>query len=242
MAGRVGSYPSYLGLDELLSLQQPATPQSDARIWAAERFFIVCHQTSELWVSQIFVDLAGANGSAEAGDWAASRVSLTRASSLVALLHRNLTELLYLPVEDFLRFRDALDGTSGAESRQFVALLGGPSHPAVLSIAAAVAAALPTVAPDVPHPEEECTHDVCAVAAALDALLSSIGIWRRLHAQVALHFIGDLPGTGGTSGVRYLLRRAGETAGQTEVVPRSRPLSPDPRVRPRAGTARGPGR
>jgi tryptophan 2,3-dioxygenase len=213
MRSRVGSYASYIELDGLLSLQHPATARSERRIWSAERFFIICHQTSELWASQILLDLADATASAESGDWAALRVSLARAGSLTSLLEHNLTEFLYLPVRDFLRFRDALEGTSGAESVQFTDLLAGPRHPAVRATADAISAALPTAGPGAPHAQGTCTHELCAAAVALDSLLAGIRTWRRLHAQVAAHFIGDLPGTGGTSGVRYLLRRDEEQTG-----------------------------
>jgi tryptophan 2,3-dioxygenase len=50
-------YRDYLHLDTLLCLQQPRVPPGDTRSWAAEHLFIVVHQTCELWLAQILLDL-----------------------------------------------------------------------------------------------------------------------------------------------------------------------------------------
>jgi tryptophan 2,3-dioxygenase len=206
MTGRIGSYRSYLRLDRLLALQYPVTPEADARTRAGENFFIICHQASELCASQIFVDLDCAATMARAGDWASARTCVTRAVALVRLARSHLTMLLYLPVTDFHGFRDALSGSSGAESEQFTALLLVSRHPNVRAIKHSLAAALPAIALDAPHQEGACEHDACATARAVRALIAGAAMWRRRHARIARHFIGDLPGTGGTSGVSYLLR------------------------------------
>ncbi len=210
MSVRVLSYASYLLLDRLLSLQQPLTPRANPGIRTAERFFIVSHQVSELLASQVFADLAEAARSAQRGEWAGARVCLTRAAASVLLLQRTLVDFLHLPVEDFLAFRGALDGASGAQSRQFADLLRGARHPLVRAVTAELCDALPRVAPSGPHRPGECAHEECAAAGALDALVAGVSTWRRLHAEIAQHFIGALPGTGGTTGVEYLLRRIGE--------------------------------
>jgi tryptophan 2,3-dioxygenase len=202
------SYAAYLRLNQLMTLQRPQTSKQDARTWAAEHFFIVFHQTSELWATQIFIDIAGAARCAEAGDWETASVFLTRASALVALVARNLSALRCMPVADFLSFRAALGDASGAESVQFSALLRCSRQPTVRSIRASLAAALAAAAPDGVHEARPCNHAVCATARALEALLEGVGKWRRTHSQIARHFIADLPGTGGTTGVRYLMRDA----------------------------------
>ncbi|MGJ5694940.1 tryptophan 2,3-dioxygenase family protein, partial [Streptomyces pratensis] len=49
-------YQNYLELDTLLSLQKPRAAGSDAlkSTVLSEQFFIIAHQASELWLSQIF--------------------------------------------------------------------------------------------------------------------------------------------------------------------------------------------
>ena len=51
------TYGTYLGLPELLSLGQPVTPEHNSRMRAAEQFFIVAHQASELWLGQVLLDV-----------------------------------------------------------------------------------------------------------------------------------------------------------------------------------------
>jgi tryptophan 2,3-dioxygenase len=206
VTGRAGSYRSYLCLDQLLSLQVPLTPAADIGTRTAEHFFIVCHQASELCAAQVFLDLAGAARTAQVGDWATASASTTRAAALVRLARSQLTALLYLPVADFHRFRDILTGASGAESEQFTALLRISAHPDVQAVQRRLPAALPASGA---HREGTCRHDACATDRALRALIAGAAAWRRRHAQIARHFIGDLPGTGGTSGVSYLLREEG---------------------------------
>jgi len=126
---------------------------------------------------------------------------------MIVMLSRNLIQLTHLPVEDFLRFRDALEGASGAESEQLRMLLRGRRLPAVRRLQAHLAQALPAVGGDAPHPPDTCEHAECAVAYALDDCLDGIATWRVLHAEIARHFIGDRRGTGGTSGVDYLLQK-----------------------------------
>lgn len=200
------TYAGYMRLDGLLALQHPRTPAMDAATWASEHFFIVCHQASELWATQILIDISGAARSAEAGDWEFAVVALTRACALVDLVRQSLTSLLCMPVADFMRFRGALEGASAAESRQFAALLRCAREPAVQSLRASLATALPATAPGGKHGCGSCRHAECAAARALESLLDEVRDWRRMHAEIARHFIADLPGTGGTSGVSYLVR------------------------------------
>ncbi|WP_026424641.1 tryptophan 2,3-dioxygenase family protein, partial [Actinokineospora inagensis] len=51
-------YQDYLALDTLLDLQRPRVPATEGpRVHAAEHFFIIVHQASELWVAQLLLDL-----------------------------------------------------------------------------------------------------------------------------------------------------------------------------------------
>jgi tryptophan 2,3-dioxygenase len=120
---------------------------------------------------------------------------------MVVLLVDHLVQLGHLPKDSFLRFRPALEGASGAESKQGGELVRGARHVHVLAIRAALRAA--RTHPGTVH-TADCLGPVCAVSAGLDGLLVAIGDWRSEHLKIATHFIDDLPGTGGTSGVAYL--------------------------------------
>jgi tryptophan 2,3-dioxygenase len=228
MTGQAGTYRAYLQLGWLLSLQCPVTPAGDASTRTAEHFFITCHQASELWAKQIFLDLDHAAAAARSGDWSAAQVSLTRAAALVTMVRQTLTTLLYLPVADFHRFRDRLAGTSGAESEQFNTLLQASRLQPVRSLQRSLAVALP---PEGAHAEGSCPHEECATARALRSLVAGVAVWRRRHAVIARHFIGSLPGTGGSTGVSYLLRDSGASR------PSARPGRRHPAVRPPARRA-----
>jgi tryptophan 2,3-dioxygenase len=207
------NYRSYLRLDQILDAQRPCSLASDRTAWGAERFFIICHQTSELWLSQILLDLEDAGRLAAEGDWPGTATSVARAGSMIVMLGRNLIQLTQLPVEDFQRFREELDGASGAESEQFGMLLSGRQMPAVRGLQAHLARALPGVGDDAPHPRGICEHAECAVVYGLDDCLDGITAWRLMHAVIARHFIGGRRGTGGTSGVDYLLRNIAADGG-----------------------------
>jgi len=209
---RPTSYASYLRLPNLLAAQDPTTPRDDAGTWVAERFFIVCHQTTELWLSQVLLELDHAARCAEeSSDWPGTRTSLMRAASIVLLLTHHLEQLIYLPRDRFLRFRPALEGISGAESEQmrelFVVGLGRHAH--VRTIEVSLDQALARAGMRTPHALGACGHDECATAGALGALMEGVTNWRRLHARITRYFIGGRRGTGGTAGADYLDERLG---------------------------------
>jgi tryptophan 2,3-dioxygenase len=201
------TYASYLSLPNLLGAQAPLTPGTDPVTRTAERFFIVCHQASELWASQVLADLAQAASMANVRDWRQVGVGFARSASIVELLTEHLARLMLLPTECFLRFRTALDGASGADSVQMNELLRGRHQRHVRRVQEVLEEVLPALGPGAPHPRARCAHGECHCAQALDAFGMAVSGWRSLHVRVARHFIGDLPGTGGTSGVDYLLGR-----------------------------------
>lgn len=200
------SYTSYLRIPAILSMQQPLTPRTDEDTWAAERFFIVCHQASELWLSQVFVDIQQAAALAELGDWKGTRAPLERAASLVQLLTAHVAQLAYLPRDCFIRFRTALNGASGADSKQFQELLLGPYHPQLSRIRTCLERAALTA----PHSPSACDHARCAAASTLESFIAGIVAWREKHISITEYLIGGLPGTGGTEGADYLRKRAAD--------------------------------
>jgi tryptophan 2,3-dioxygenase len=208
MSSRELSYSSYILLPELLAGLRPLSSSEDNATYAAERFFIVCHQASELLASQILADLKSAAAlAAESADWPAINEFLLRCSSLTLLLSRHIEQLASLcPRDAFMRFRPVLQGLSAGESPQLQELLtladGTNAHLRVIRDRVAERANCPAGSRGV-----DCGHDECVAVEALEILVSGCALWRTMHIGVVIHFIGEQPGTGGTSGVDYLMRR-----------------------------------
>jgi tryptophan 2,3-dioxygenase len=217
------SYAAYVRLSAVLSSQVPLSPREDASTWAAERFFIVSHQTSELWLSQILIDFRYAADAADADRWPSAAELLTRPACLTLLLSEHLRQLrLLCPREAFLKFRPALGSTSASESSQFqeTFLILRGQHPRAQAIERAFLAQNRCGWDRMPSHYVGCAHDECLAAEALRILIGGLAAWRRLHVQVAAHFIGDRPGTGGTTGVAYLvehLNDGGESCEETSL-------------------------
>lgn len=198
------SYSAYLHLHELLATTDPTTSPEDRATWTAERYFIVCHQTSELWLSQILADLRESARLSQEGAWSQVSRGLWRVCSVTELLVLQLGRLVYLGRGDFHRFRPALAGASGAESDQCLEVLHIEQQHDVRVIRASLAAALAAHGLDAPHRAGSCRDGYCQAAHAADNLAAVIRRWRRLHMLIARHFIGSMPGTGGSPGVAYL--------------------------------------
>lgn len=190
------TYGSYLHLDDLLGAARPLSSPGDRALWTAERFFIVCHQVSELWISQAFADIRLAIWLIDRGEPAASCDLIARATSEVELAALCLVELWRLDLADFLAFRPRLAGASGAQSDQFSRLLQGVGNPLI----ARLIKSLDRTA-DPGH--------VVLVRRHLDDFLDQVARWRCTHLELVRHFIAGRPGTGGTSGVAYLADRTG---------------------------------
>jgi tryptophan 2,3-dioxygenase len=204
------SYSSYLHLHELLASVCPTTSPEDRVTWTAERYFIVCHQTSELWLSQILADLRESARLSQEGAWSQVSRGLWRVSSMAELLVLQLGRLVYLGRADFHRFRPTLEGASGAESEQCLEVLRADEQADIRVIRASLAATLAANGLEVPHRTGSCKHGFCRAAHAAEDVVKVIQRWRRLHVRIASHFVGDMPGTGGSAGVAYLRARLTE--------------------------------
>ncbi|MGP3948819.1 tryptophan 2,3-dioxygenase family protein [Streptomyces sp. 7N604] len=178
------TYATYLHLDELLALQHPLTPAERQDVHDSERLFIVVHQASETLLSQVLVDLRHIAANQCGQRCFAHRAE--RATRLIDALEGQLTLLRHtLDREDFLRFRDKFGTASGLQSEQFRELFAltervttrGAGHP------------LPV------GPRQR------------DELSASVRRWRYTHLELVDHMIGSSPGTGDTSGIRYLASR-----------------------------------
>ncbi|WP_369249804.1 tryptophan 2,3-dioxygenase family protein [Streptomyces sp. R41] len=213
-------YAGYLRLERLLSLQVPLRPaDDDTATGSAELFFIVAHQTSELWLAQALRDLDAATealtdgGRPGGADGIESALEyLARVAEVVRILEDTVRLLERLPVRRFAAFRPHLGTASGAQSQGFHALevrLGtadddeSPLYRAFLKALAARGTSV---------------EEVCALGAAgagpshrLAETLLDIGYrfwhWKLAHLALVDRTVGGLAGTGGTTGAAHLASR-----------------------------------
>jgi len=107
------SYGDYLGIDDMLSLQQPLSDAHD------EMLFIIQHQTSELWMKLAIHELQAARTALKAGEMAAMFKMLARVSRIFEQLNNAWDVLRTMTPADYTRFREALGQSSGFQSYQY---------------------------------------------------------------------------------------------------------------------------
>src|SRR6266516_1905238 len=125
------TYPSYLKLDQLLSLQQPLSegPEHD------EVLFIVIHQVYELWFKEMLHELDHLQTLLRAGETSRAQHTLKRVLTILKVLVHQIDVLETMTPLEFLSFRERLDSGSGFQSCQFRELefLLGAKRPEALS-------------------------------------------------------------------------------------------------------------
>lgn len=210
-------YSDYLRVDELLGLQVPTTPAVEERTHLGEHFFIVAHQVTELWLSQLLRELDAAAEAVPTGDDGEDDEPLERclehldrASVISTKMVESVSVLLHLPHDVFVDFRPRLGDASGAQSTQFHLLrqrlregsedpLWGAFLKCVAHHGVSVDRVFIDTAPySVPR----------RLAAGLLQLSDSIWSWQIRHMQVVHSLLGNSRGTGRTDGAQYLVRRA----------------------------------
>ena len=109
------SYPEYLKIDELLSLQRPLSegPEHD------EMLFIVIHQVYELWFRQVLHELDYLQGLLLRNDGPRAGHTLKRILTIMKVMVAQLDILETMTPLEFLSFRDRLEAGSGFQSHQF---------------------------------------------------------------------------------------------------------------------------
>jgi tryptophan 2,3-dioxygenase len=110
------SYGGYLGLERLLSAQQPRSSHHD------EMLFIIQHQTSELWMKLMIHELAAAIGHVKADRLAPCFKILARVKQIQRQLFEQWAVLETLTPSEYMEFRDVLGPASGLQSHQFRAI------------------------------------------------------------------------------------------------------------------------
>src|SRR6266516_4772517 len=109
------TYPSYLKLDQLLSLQQPLSegPEHD------EVLFIVIHQVYELWFKEMLHELDHLQTLLRTGETSRAQHTLKRVLTVLKVAVHQIDILETMTPLEFLSFRERLESGSGFESRQF---------------------------------------------------------------------------------------------------------------------------
>ena len=112
------TYPSYLALDELLSLQRPRSKPAHPD----ELLFIVVHQSSELWFKVILRDMELLAEAFEKQNGGLALWQLQRVNGLMRIVLAQLSSLALLPPQHFAAFSTNLGTSSGSQSVQFRAI------------------------------------------------------------------------------------------------------------------------
>jgi tryptophan 2,3-dioxygenase len=221
-SGRRLSYGSYLHIPELLSLQAGLSQAHD------ELLFIVVHQAYELWFKVLIHELEAVRDAIQRDDLHAARHYLSRVKVIEALLVEQVAVLETMAPQDFLTFRSELAPASGFQSVQFreIEFLSGLKdrgyikaleaepearlrlqrrleEPSLLdAFTALLGRGGLTVSGLYRQPDRH--RDVLELAEALLDHDEGFRLWRLRHVQMVERQIGDKPGTGGSTGVRYL--------------------------------------
>jgi tryptophan 2,3-dioxygenase len=227
-SGRRLSYDSYLHLPQLLELQKGLTQAHD------ELLFIVVHQVYELWFKVLIDELEEVRRAIDAEDLRAARHALARVKVIEDLLVEQVAVLETMAPQDFLTFRSELAPASGFQSLQFreIEFLSGlkdsgyiktldregdararlqrrldePSlHDAFIALIARRGATVSDI-----YRQADRYADLLELAEALLDHDEGFRLWRLRHVEMVERQIGDKPGTGGSTGVRYLQSTLGK--------------------------------
>jgi tryptophan 2,3-dioxygenase len=218
------TYPTYLKLAELLSLQVPRSSPEHPD----ELLFITVHQSSELWFKLILHELEWLIGLLEAKDTLGALSSMRRVNALVRIVTGQLSALETLPPQRFAQFRGYLGTSSGSQSVQFRAIeaMSGMRDEHFVQVLKQHGEIPPLVQAAFEKPTLQQLFEDLLVAhnvtleqiyaeahqRPLQMLAESLleyeqgfAMWRFLHVQLVERIIGPATsGTGGTLGSRYL--------------------------------------
>ena len=110
------SYGGYLGLERLLTAQNPRSSHHD------EMLFIIQHQTSELWMKLMIHELGAAIAHVKGDQLAPCFKILARVKQIQRQLFEQWAVLETLTPSEYAEFRDVLGPASGLQSHQFRAI------------------------------------------------------------------------------------------------------------------------
>ncbi len=218
------SYPTYLRVNDLLSLQHPRSEPEHPD----ELLFIIVHQSSELWFKLILHELDQLCDALEQAEVLQSVESANRVNGLMRIVTAQLHALDTLAPQSFAQFRTNLGTSSGSQSEQFRAIeltsgLRAPEYVEYLHSSGPLSPAVAHALDRPPLPELftrlltahavsardiYATDSHRALRLLAEALLSyeqEFSMWRFLHVQLVERVIGPAtPGTGGSLGAKSL--------------------------------------
>ena len=185
------AYGDYLGLDAILSAQNPLSTAHD------EMLFIIQHQTSELWMRLALHELRSARDMLGADDIRPAFKLLSRVARIFEQLNSAWDVLRTMTPSDYTTFREALGQSSGFQSAQYreIEFLLGNRNPAMIrphahraEIAARLEAelerpslydcALSRLAAAVPLPDDALARDRAKPHAPHDAIQAA---WATIY-------------------------------------------------------------
>lgn len=218
------TYPKYLALEELLSLQRPRSSPEHPD----ELLFIIVHQASELWFKLILHELDALSARLEENETLGALTAVKRVNALVRIVTSQLSALETLPPQRFAQFRGYLGTSSGSQSEQFRAIeaisgLRDPHFLRILEEHGPIPARVRRALDQPPLQErfnalldqngvtleqiytDEAHRSLQMLAEGLLEYEQGFAMWRFLHVQLVERIIGpDTGGTGGTLGSKYL--------------------------------------
>jgi tryptophan 2,3-dioxygenase len=207
------TYADYIRVSDLLRLQQPRSPRETPMTRAWEHFFIVTHQSSELWLAQVLLDLDEAVPALKSGQYADAEECLRRSAAVVDVMVANLDTLSVMSPGQFARFRGELGRASGGQSAQFAGLdrrLGlavNADCPLYEALVAACEAEEISLL-DLLRPDQPSHGELARIALAMLDLARKIWKWKVVHLELVAKMLGhEQGGTGGTIGAAYLAGR-----------------------------------
>ena len=107
------SYGDYLGLDQILTVENPLDMAHDGLL------FIIQHQTSELWMKLAIHELTAARRSIRGGQMQPAFKMLTRVARIFEQLNSAWDVLRTMTPSDYTQFRPYLGASSGFQSYQY---------------------------------------------------------------------------------------------------------------------------
>ncbi|MBO4206024.1 tryptophan 2,3-dioxygenase family protein [Micromonospora echinofusca] len=206
------TYAEIIHLPQVLDSVAPNTPPANRRVHTAEHFFLVAHQTSELWLKQVLMDLAEATVAVGRPnrDLPQAIEHVERAAAVLRLVAAHVAVFRRLLPGDFAAFRPTFGNASGAQSEQFHRLrgeLGLHGQPSVLFAEFVAAVAEQSTTLEAIYRQAPQSGDLYRLAESLADLSQAAWHWQLDHVETVTRVIGRAPGTGGTTGAEYLTRR-----------------------------------
>lgn len=205
------TYAGYINVDELLDLQHPRARDEVTLTHTCEHFFIVTHQTSELWLNQVLLDMDEATAAIEQMRYLDAEECVQRCATVVDVMASNLDVLATMPPGRFASFRTELGTASGAQSRQFRQfdrLLGVGGHSALLASLLAACDREQVRLPGLLRPGDPEHPDLAKIVLGMLDLSRKAWRWKVMHLELVNRMIGaHADGTGGSAGSDYLARR-----------------------------------